>query len=90
MHEPDAGLGVGHRLRTAVGILTSRDMVRAFAGVSTPAEARIREWMTAEPITVSASTREVRHRDGRAPVDHLPVVDGERPVGMFGYRQAAH
>jgi CBS domain-containing protein len=22
-------------------------------------------------------------------IHHLPVVDGERPVGMLGYRQAA-
>jgi CBS domain-containing protein len=74
-----------------IGILTSRDLLRAFAGRVHPSEARVREWMTAEPVTVSAAT----------PIEaavtlmteygfhHLPVVDDERPVGMLGLRQAA-
>jgi CBS domain-containing protein len=39
-----------------IGILTSRDLLRAFAGRVHPSEARVREWMMAEPITVSAAT----------------------------------
>ncbi len=74
-----------------IGILTSRDLLRAFAGRVHPSEARVREWMTAEPVTVSAAT----------PIEaavtlmteygfhHLPVVDDERPTGMLGLRQAA-
>jgi len=74
-----------------IGILTSRDLLRAFAGRAHPSEARVREWMTAEPVAVSADT----------PIEaavttmteygfhHLPVVDGERPTGMVGLRQAA-
>ena len=74
-----------------IGILTSRDLLRAFAGRVHPSEARVREWMTAEPVTVSAAT----------PIEaavtlmteygfhHLPVIDDERPVGMLGLRQAA-
>ena len=74
-----------------IGILTSRDLLRAFAGRVHPSEARVREWMTAEPVAVSADT----------PIEaavttmteygfhHLPVVDGERPTGMVGLRQAA-
>jgi sulfide:quinone oxidoreductase len=74
-----------------IGILTSRDLLRAFAGRVHPSEARVREWMTAEPVAVSAAT----------PIEtavtmmteygfhHLPVVDGERPTGMLGLRQAA-
>jgi sulfide:quinone oxidoreductase len=74
-----------------IGILTSRDLLRAFAGRVHPSEGRVREWMTAEPVAVSAAT----------PVEsavtlmteygfhHLPVVDGERPTGMLGLRQAA-
>ena len=73
-----------------IGILTSRDLLRAFAGRVHPSEARVREWMTAEPVTVSAAT----------PIEatvtlmteygfhHLPVIDDERPVGMLGLRQA--
>ena len=55
-----------------------------------PSEARVREWMTADPVTVSAPT----------PIEaavtlmteygfhHLPVIEDERPVGMLGLRQA--
>jgi sulfide:quinone oxidoreductase len=74
-----------------IGILTSRDLLRAFAGRVHPSEARVREWMTSEPVAVSAET----------PIEaavtlmteygfhHLPVVADERPTGMLGLRQAA-
>jgi sulfide:quinone oxidoreductase len=74
-----------------IGILTSGDLVRALAGRAHPSEARVREWMTAEPVTISAA----------APVQaavtlmneygfhRLPVVEAERPVGIVGLRQAA-
>ena len=47
--------------------------------------------MTAEPVTVPASTSvevalSLMNEHG---IHHLPVVDGERPVGMLGFRQAA-
>jgi sulfide:quinone oxidoreductase len=74
-----------------IGILTSRDLLRAFAARVQPSRARVREWMTAEPIAVSASTRievavSMMTEHG---VHHLPVVDGKRPVGMLGFREAA-
>ena len=46
--------------------------------------------MTAEPVAVrprtpvEAAVRLMKEHG----VHHLPVVDGERPVGMLGYRQA--
>ena len=47
--------------------------------------------MTAEPVTVPVSAgleaRDARRWNTHA-IHHLPVVDGERPVGMLGYRQA--
>jgi sulfide:quinone oxidoreductase len=71
-----------------IGILTSRDMLRALAGRVHSSEARVREWMTAEPIAVSATTSVgvaavlmTEHH-----IHHLPVVEGERPVGMVGMR----
>jgi CBS domain-containing protein len=36
-----------------VGIITSRDLLRAFASRIHPSEARIREWMTAEPVAAT-------------------------------------
>ncbi len=91
MRERDLGSALVADYGRLIGILTSRDLLRAFAGRVHPSEARVREWMTAEPITVPAA----------APLDaavtlmteygfhHLPVVEGERPVGMLGLRQAA-
>ena len=71
------------------GILTSRDMLRALAGRVHSSEARVRQWMTAEPILVSSETAletaailMTEHH-----IHHLPVVDGERPVGMVGMRE---
>jgi sulfide:quinone oxidoreductase len=91
MRERDTGSALVADYGRLIGILTSRDLLRAFAGRVHPSEARVREWMTAEPVAVSAAT----------PIDaavtlmteygfhHLPVVDDERPVGMLGLRQAA-
>src|SRR3954452_12913499 len=39
-----------------IGILTERDLRRAVAERSHSSEARLREWMTAEPITATAET----------------------------------
>lgn len=74
-----------------IGILTARDLLQAVAARVHPSEARAREWMTADPVTVSVSAgleQAIAAMDARA-IHHLPVVDGERPVGMLGYRQAA-
>jgi sulfide:quinone oxidoreductase len=74
-----------------IGIITSRDLLSAFAGRVHSSEARVREWMTAEPVTVSADTPPqvavtLMTEHG---VHHLPVVEDERPVGMVGLRQVA-
>jgi sulfide:quinone oxidoreductase len=73
-----------------IGILTSRDLLRAFAARVHPSEGRVREWMTAEPVAVPASAdvaAAVAMMDEHR-IHHLPVVEGERLVGMVGYRQA--
>jgi CBS domain-containing protein len=74
-----------------IGILTSRDLVRAFAGRVHSSEARVREWMTAEPIaarpdTSLATAFRLMHDHA---IHHLPVVEHERPVGMVGMRIVA-
>jgi sulfide:quinone oxidoreductase len=88
-HETGSALVVdGGRL---IGILTSRDLLRAFAARAHPAEAQVRHWMTAEPIAVSAAATLgtavflMTERN----IHHLPVVEGERPIGMIGLRAAA-
>jgi sulfide:quinone oxidoreductase len=74
-----------------IGILTSRDLLRAFAGRVHSSEARVREWMTAEPITVSvdAPVSTALRLMSRHRIHHLPVVEGERAVGLLGMRQVA-
>ncbi|MGZ8692868.1 MAG: CBS domain-containing protein, partial [Gaiellaceae bacterium] len=74
-----------------IGILTSRDLLCAFAGRVHPSEARVREWMTAEPVAVSAATpiEAAVTLMTEYGVHHLPVVDDERWTGMLGLRQAA-
>ena len=73
-----------------VGILTSRDLLNALAARMHSSEARVRQWMTADPIAVSAETTlqaaailMTEHH-----IHHLPIVDEERPVGMVGLRDA--
>ena len=91
MRDRDTGTAAVALDGQLIGILTSRDLLRAFAARVQPSRARVREWMTAEPIAVPASTRvevavSLMNEHG---VHHLPVVDGKRPVGMLGLRQAA-
>jgi sulfide:quinone oxidoreductase len=88
MAERDIGSALVGDHGRLIGILTSRDMLRALAGRVHSSEARVREWMTAEPITVSTETLleaaallMTEHH-----FHHLPVVEGERPVGMVGMR----
>lgn len=74
-----------------VGILTERDVMKAVAGRVHSSEARVREWMTAEPVTVPPGTPV--EEAGRIMLDrgfrHLPVVDDDRPVGIVSIRDLA-
>ena len=71
-----------------IGILTERDLTRAVAGRTHSSEARVREWMTREPITVTPGTpaedaaRTMLEHGFR----HLPVVDGEQTIGIVSLR----
>jgi len=69
-----------------VGILTDRDLVRAAASRLAAANALVRVWMTAEPITappgmtLTAAGLLMKEYG----IHHLPVVYGNRLVGMLG------
>ena len=68
-----------------VGTLTSSDLLRAAAARAHPAEARVREWMTAEPLVLSEDTsvsaaRILMEQYG---IEHLPVVEDGSVVGML-------
>jgi CBS domain-containing protein len=91
MRERDVGSAAVALYGRLIGILTSRDLLRAFAERVHPSEARVREWMTADPVAVSAETSvaAAARLMMEYGIHHLPVVEHERPVGMLGLRQAA-
>jgi CBS domain-containing protein len=75
-----------------LGIVTERDLTRAVAGRVHTSEARVREWMTPEPKTVTESVDPVEAVqimiDGR--FRHLPVIDEHgRAVGIVSIRDLA-
>jgi sulfide:quinone oxidoreductase len=84
MREREVGSALVSDYGRLIGILTSRDFTRAFAARVHPSEARAREWMTAEPITVGrdATLTAALQVMSEHAVHHLPVVEGERAVGM--------
>ena len=88
MRERDVGSALVAEHGRLIGILTSRDMLRVLAGRVHSSEARVRQWMTADPIAVSATTTleaaailMTEHH-----VNHLPIVEGKRPVGVVVMR----
>ena len=74
-----------------IGILTERDLLRAVAARTHSSEARVREWMTGEPITITQDTS--IEEAGRTMLEqgfrHLPIVEGERAVGIVSIRDLA-
>ncbi len=87
----DAGSALVTEGGRLIGILTSRDLVRAFAGRVHSSEARAREWMTAEPVAaqLDASLEAALRLMNVHGFHHLPVVVNERPVGVVGMRDLA-
>jgi CBS domain-containing protein len=72
-----------------IGILTERDLLKAVAGRVHTSEARVREWMTVDPITASSATpadealRTMLENGFR----HLPVVEEGRTIGVISLRE---
>ena len=72
-----------------IGILTERDLLKAMAARVHTSEARVRQWMTPDPITI---TPEVP-LDEAAQImldnnfRHLPVMDGSAVIGYVSLRR---
>ena len=72
-----------------IGIVTERDILRAAAQRARAAEARVRQWMTPEVVTIepeteiSAAARIMFENNFR----HLPVVKDGRPLGIVSLRR---
>jgi CBS domain-containing protein len=71
-----------------IGVLTERDIMRAVAARTHSSDARVREWMTADPITASGDmdVEEAARTMMEHGFRHLPVVDGERAIGIVSIR----
>jgi len=74
-----------------IGIVTERDLTRAVAGRVHTSEARVREWMTPDPITLTrdASPAEAARIMLEQGFRHIPVVEDERPIGIVSIRDVA-
>jgi CBS domain-containing protein len=89
MAEEGVGSAVVLDAGRLIGILTERDLLGAVAGRVHTSEARVREWMTADPITASESTsiNEAMRTMLEQGFRHLPVVDGGRTIGVVSLRE---
>jgi CBS domain-containing protein len=74
-----------------VGIVTERDLMRAVAQRARAAEARVRLWMTENPLTIEPET--TVEDAAKIMFDnnfrHLPVVKDGRPLGIVSLRVLA-
>jgi CBS domain-containing protein len=91
MTEKGIGAVVVSDFGRMIGILSERDIMRAVADRIHSSEARVREWMTADPVTATTDTSV--EEAGRTMLEngfrHLPVVEGERAIGMLSIRDVA-
>lgn len=90
MSEANVGAVIVKDYGRLIGILTERDMLKAMAARVHTSEARVRQWMTGEPITASTDTgvedaaRIMLEHGFR----HLPVVDElGQPIGIASLRR---
>jgi CBS domain-containing protein len=74
-----------------IGIVTERDLLRAVASRARAAEARVRQWMTADPVTIEPDTsiEDAAEIMFTRNFRHLPVVKDGRPLGIVSLRLLA-
>ena len=88
MAERGVGAAVVVDYGRLIGILSERDVLRAVAGRVHSSEARVRDWMTADPVTASPDTSPAEA--ARIMVEngfrHLPVVEDDQAVGIVSIR----
>jgi CBS domain-containing protein len=71
-----------------IGIVTERDLLRAVASRARAAEARVRQWMTPNPVTIDPETtvEDAAKMMFENNFRHLPVVKDGRPLGIVSLR----
>ena len=92
MHAANVGaIVVVEDYARVVGIVTERDLLRAVAQPVRAAEARVRQWMTVDPVTIAPET--TIEEAARIMFDHnfrhLPVVENGRALGIVSLRLLA-
>jgi CBS domain-containing protein len=72
-----------------IGILTERDMLKAMAARVHTSDARVRQWMTPDPITITqdVSLDEAAQIMLDNGFRHLPVMEGSTVVGYVSLRR---
>jgi CBS domain-containing protein len=72
-----------------IGILTERDMLKAMAARVHTSDARVRQWMTPDPITITpdVSLDEASQIMLDNGFRHLPVMEGSTVVGYVSLRR---
>src|SRR5512147_138569 len=90
MSEVNVGAVIVKDYGRLIGILTERDLLKAMAARVHSSEARVRQWMTADPVTATADTdvesasRVMLEHGFR----HLPVLDDAgQVVGVVSLRR---
>jgi len=73
---------------TLLGIFTERDIMRALGEHFDAAKHQVSEWMTRNPTTVPPDTaaRDALKTMLDGGFRHLPVMDGERIIGVVSMR----
>ena len=74
--------------RRLIGIVTERDLTAALAEGADPATTRVADYMTEQPVTVAPNDdlEVAAQRMAEIGVRHLPVVEGNRLVGVLSMR----
>src|SRR5213076_813315 len=74
-----------------IGIVTERDLTRAVAGRIHTSEARVREWMTPDPVTLpkDAPAEEAARIMLEQRFRHIPIVEDEHTIGIVSIRDVA-
>jgi CBS domain-containing protein len=85
----DTGSVVVKDFGTLIGILTERDLLKAMAARVHSSEARVRQFMTVDPITAAPDMdcEEAEQIMLDTGFRHLPIVDGDDVVGVVSLRR---
>ena len=74
-----------------IGILTERDMLRAMAARMHTSEARVRQWMTPDPVTAAPDmeVNDLRRTMLDTGARYLPVMQDGKLLGVISFRDVA-